>query len=256
MRFRGAATGGRVGSRAVPMGVAAVLTLLALTGCETTAEESAKLEKVAKRKAHESALLHPFAKGLSIPRPSTKVRVNATVVVHSPEGTAVAVTLSNQSSATQRDIPVEITVKDARGATLYTNTTPGLATALVSMPLLPAHATGTWIDDQVQTSGTPASASAEVGEGTPVSGAIPKLSVQGIHLAEGQLEGSVVNRSFVSQRELVVYALARRGGTIVAAGRAVVPQAEPGTTTHFQAFLIGNAQGAQLEASAPPTTVG
>ena len=242
--------------RAAALALAALALAGSLSACESSQEENAKLEVIYRRKAHEAALLHPFAKGLSIKRPSTKVRVDATVVVHSSEGTAVAVTLSNHSSTTQRDVPVEITVKDAHGATLYTNTTPGLATALVSMPLLPAHATGTWIDDQVQTSGTPASASAEVGEGTPVSGAIPKLSVQGIHLAEGQLEGSVVNRSSVSQRELVVYGIARRGGTIVAAGRAVVPQAEPGTTTHFQTFLIGNAQGAQLEASVPPTTVG
>jgi hypothetical protein len=188
-------------------------------------------------------------RALSITRPSTLVRVTATAVLHSSEGTAAAVTVRNLSGTALRDVPIEIAVKDAHGATIYTNDTPGLAAALVSVPLLPAHATSTWVDDQVQASGTPASVSAEVGEGERVTEAIPPIAVEGAHLSEGEVEGSVVNHSRVSQRELVVYAVARRAGTIVAAGRAVVPQAEAGSTTHFQAFLIGSAHGAQLEVS-------
>ena len=126
----------------------------------------------------------------------------------------------------------------------------------MSAALLPAHATSTWIDDQVQAAGTPASVSAKVGEGQAVTGAIPSIAVAGAHLSEGQVEGSVVNRSQVGQRELVVDAIARRAGKIVAAGRAVVPQAEAGSSTHFQAFLIGSAQGAQLDVSAPASIVG
>lgn len=236
--------------------IALALAAIALAGCESSQEKSAKLEKVAKREAREAALLHPFAKGLSITRPSTRISVSGAVVLHSSEGTAVAVTLRNNSPTAQRNVPVEITVNGAGGTTLYKNTAPGLATPLVAMPLLDAHATATWIDDQVQTSGTPASATAEVGEGEPVRGAIPQLNVQGAHLSEGEVEGNLANHSQLSQRELVVYAVARRAGIIVAAGRAIIPQAEPGSTSHFQAFLIGNPQGAQLQASAPPTTVG
>lgn len=230
------------------------LAAIALAGCESTQEKSAKLEKLAKREAAQHKSLTQLS--LSIAKPSRIVVVDATAVLHSSEGAAAAVTLHNSSASALRNVPIEITVRDAHGATLYTNATPGLAAALASVPLLGAHATATWVDDQVEASSTPAGISARVGEGEHVPGPIPHIAIVGAHLAEGAAEGSVVNHSSVGQRELVVYAIARRGGTIVAAGRAVVPQDEAGATEHFQAFLIGNPQGAQLEVSAPPSTVG
>lgn len=234
-----------------------MLAALALTGCESSQEKSAKLEKVAKRQAGQAAARRPLAqRGLSITRASKLVKVSATAVLHSSEGAAAIVTLRNVSATALRDVPIEITVKDAHGATLYTNAAPGLASALVSVPLLAAHATTTWIDDQVQTSAIPVSVSARVGEGERVTAAIPHLTIAAVHLAEGEAEGSVVNHSQISQRELVLYALARRAGTIVAAGRAVVPFSAAGSSTHFQVFFIGNAQGARLEVSAPASTLG
>ncbi len=234
--------------------LALALAAIALAGCESTQEKSAKLEKLAKREAAEHK--SPAQLNLTIAKPSKIVIVDATAVLHSSEGAAAAVTLHNRSSSALRNVPIEITVKDAHGATLYTNATPGLAAALASVPLLAAHATTTWVNDQVQLASTPASVSAKVGEGERVAGPVPQLAVVGAHLAEGAAEGNVVNHSSVGQHEVVVYAIARRGGAIVAAGRALVPQIEVGATEHFQAFLIGNSQGAQLEVSAPPSTAG
>ncbi|HLM85878.1 MAG TPA: hypothetical protein VK272_06785 [Solirubrobacteraceae bacterium] len=246
------------------MRLAAALALLALTlaGCESSQEKSAKIEKVVKREAKQDAARKALAqRSLTITHGSTKIEVTSTTVLHSSEGTAALVTLRNLSATAQRDVPIQITVKSTSGAPLYINNTPGLAPALVSMPLLPAHATLTWIDDQVQASGTPASVSAKVGEGQATSGALPKLSVQGAQLIEGgaagpEVEGSIVNRSSVGARAVVVYAVARRTGAIVAAGSAVVPQVEAGASEHFQAFLIGSAKGARLEVSAAPSSLG
>jgi hypothetical protein len=237
--------------------LALALAAIALAGCESTQERSAKLEKVAKREAAAAARQKALTqRSLTITRPSAVVKVLAAAVVHSSEGAAAAVTLQNTSASTLRDVPIRIAVKDAAGRTVYSNAVPGLATALVSVPLLAAHATSTWVDDQVQAFATPASVTAEVGEGERVREAIPAIAIVGAHLSEGEAEGSVVNHSNVGQRELVVYAIARRGGAVVAAGRAVVPQAEAGATEHFQAFLIGDPSGARLEVSAPPSTVG
>ncbi len=241
---------------------ALVLAALALTACESSQEENAKLERIAKREAAEAKRHGTVApRGLSITRQSTRVRVIATAVLHSSEGTAAVVTLLNVSGMTLRDIPIEITVRDASGAAIYTNDTPGLATALVSVPLLAAHGTVTWIDDQVQAASVPASVSARIGEGERVTRAVPRLRIEAAHLAADstsgvEAEGKLVNSSAVSQRELVVYATARRAGRIVAAGRALIPQAEPGTSANFQVFFIGDPKGAQLEVSAPPSTVG
>jgi hypothetical protein len=237
---------------------ALVLIALALTGCETSAEKSAKLERAAKLEAKRTAVA---ARGLTITKPSDKVAVLAASALKSSEGAAVVVTLHNRSNVALHDVPIEITVKGSGGATIYTNDAPGLAAALVSVPLLRAHATTNWIDDQVQATGTPKSVSAKVGEGEAVAGAIPRLVVEGAHLVSDETsgpeaEGSVVNHSAVGQHELVVYALARRAGRAVAAGRAVIPQAEAGSSTRFQVFFIGDPRGAQLEVSAAPTTFG
>jgi hypothetical protein len=233
------------------------LVALALTACESNQERSAKLEKADKHQEREAAQRRELAqRALTITRPSTRVKVVATGVVHSSEGAAAIVSVRNISGTSLRKVPVRITVRNARGDSIYTNATAGLSPTLLSIALLPAHDVVTWIDDQVQGSGAPASVSAEVGEGTPASGAIPRLSVQGAHLSEAQAEGNIVNHSSVPQQEVVVDAVARRGGKIVAAGRAVLAQAAAGASTPFQVFFVGDPSGAQLEVSAPATTSG
>jgi hypothetical protein len=239
---------------------ALVLVALALTGCESNQERSAALEKIDKPREAEAAKRRALAqRALTITHESTKVKVLATAVVHSSEGDAAVVTLRNVSSTPLLGVPIQITVRDAQGASIYTNAVSGLSPTLVSAALLPAHGVLTWIDDQVQASGTPASVSAKVGEGTPASGAIPQLGVQGAHISEaqaggGEAEGNIVNDSGVAQQEVVVYALARRAGRIVAAGRAVLASAPAKTSTPFQIFFVGDPSGARLEVSAPATT--
>jgi hypothetical protein len=239
---------------------ALVLVALALSACESNQERSAKLRKTQEREEVAAVQRRALAaRALNIARASTKVHVISTAVVKGSEGTAAVVTLRNVSSTPLSDVPIQIDVKDAHGASVYKNDIPGLSSTLVSIALLPAHALLTWIDDQVQATGTPASVSAEVGEGTPSPARIPQLSVQGAHLAAGQggeLEGSLVNRSQVAQQELVIDAVARRAGRVLAAGRAVLAQATAGSSTPFQIFFVGDPSGAQLEVSAPATTSG
>jgi hypothetical protein len=236
---------------------ALALVALALTGCETSAEKSAKLE----REARVLAAHTPVQKGLSIARTSTAVRVVSSSVVHGSEGNAVVITLRNASAHALRDVPIALTAKDARGNIVYTNTTPGLASNLVSVALVPAHAELTWVDDQLPTTGPPVSVLARVGEAPVATGPTPTLSTEAVHLFEDPTngvgaQGNVVNHSSVTQRNLVVYVLARRGGAVVAAGRAVLPLAAAGAATAFQVFFVGSPQGAQLQATAPPTTLG
>lgn len=234
-----------------------MLAALALSGCETTAEKSAKLEAEAKR---EQAL-HPALtqKGLSIAHTSTKVKVVDATVVHSSEGAAAVVTVRNLSAHALRSLPIAIAVKDAGGRTIFQNNSPGLEAALTHVSSLPAHGSLTWVDDQIPSSGAPASVSATVGEAATTSDSQPRIEVDGARPGEeasGETAGTVRNGSNVTQLNLVVYVLARRGGQIVAAGRAVLPEVGAGSSLPFQAFLQGDPSGAQLEASAPATTFG
>jgi hypothetical protein len=235
----------------VPIGLALAL---ALTGCETTAEKSAKLEKAAKHTTLAQT-------GLSITRTSTEVKVVSTTVLHDSEGAAAAVTLRNLSPHTLRDVPLAITVKDAGGKTLFRNDAPGLEAALTSLSCLPAGGEVTWVDDQVPAAGGPVNLSAQAGVAPAAAASPPKIEVSGMHLAEEPSSGiaatgRIENRSKVAQRSLVVFVLARRAGRIVAAGRAVLPEVPAGSSVPFQAFFIGDPRGAQLQASAPATVLG
>jgi hypothetical protein len=240
-------------TRGACRGVALALLLgaaaLALVGCETTAEKSARLERAAKRVAHATQT------GLKITHPSTLVKVLASQIVHGSEGAAVVLTLRNDSAQALGEVPIAVSLKNAAGASVYSNATPGLAKTLTSIALLPAHSTTTWIDDQIQARDATRDA-AEIGEGKAVGGVPPKLELREAQLAAGSAEGTLANGSNVPQSELVIYAVARRGDRIVAAGRAVLASVEAGASTPFQVFFVGDPKGAQLQLTAPPTSVG
>jgi hypothetical protein len=231
---------------------------LALGGCESSQEKSAQLErqvKLARAAGHGSHV----ERGLSISSSSSQVRVVATAVLHDSEGTAAVVTLRNDSTHPLRNVPLAITVKDAAGGALYQNNAPGLEAALTSVALLKPGARFTWVDDQAQASGTPASVSALVGEAPQAPASTPQIGVSGVHPTEegagSGAAGAVHNDSTVTQRNLVVYAVARRGGRIVAAGRAVLSEVAAHSSSPFQVLFIGSGAGAQLEVSAPPSTL-
>ncbi len=242
-------------SRRGLLALALGLGALALSGCETTAEKSAKLERQAKRVTLQQE------KGLTITSESTSVEVTDATVLHSSERAAAVVSLKNRSAHAQREVPIAIAVKDARGRTLFQNNEPGLERALVSIPSIPAHETVVWVDDQLPASGQPASVGARVGQAPALAGQLPKLTITGAKLSEdpasGMIaEGTVTNRSKVAQSGLVLFAVARRAGKVVAAGRAVVPELAPGVSAPFQATLVGDAHGASLQVWAPPASFG
>ncbi len=238
---------------AIPIGVV-VAVGLALTGCETTAEKSARLERVAHRHAQVAE------KGLAIAKQSVAVHVLDADLVHSAEGAAAVVTLRNDSANALKDVPIAITVKDAHGSTVFQNNAPGLEAALTSLGSIPAHGEATWVDDQVPTTGVPASVTAIVGEPPTVNGPVPQIEAVGVHQSEesgsATAAGTVRNRSNVTQQSLVVYVLARHDGRVVAAGRAILPEVALGASVPFQAFLVGSPAGARLIASAPASTFG
>jgi hypothetical protein len=230
---------------------------IALCGCETTAETSARLEREAKRHAVASG---GSARGLSIKRASTKLKVVRAALLHSGERAAAVVTLRNVSGEPLRAAPIAVTAKDVRGGAVYTNSAPGLAPSLVSVPFVPARGELTWINDQVTGAAGATAVSATVGEGSRAPGRAPALRLRETRLAEDPAngvgeEGTLANQSQAAQRELVIYAVARRGQRIVAAGRAVLPEVAAGASVPFQIFFVGDPRGAHVELTVPPTAL-
>lgn len=229
----------------------ALLALLALSGCESTQEKSAQLEKT----AHHA---HLAEQGLSIAKASPDITVLDATLVRGAEGAAAVVTLRNDSAQALSDVPIAITVKNAQGSTVFQNNAPGVEAALTSLGSLPAHGVAMWVDDQVPATGDPVSVTAIAGVSPAASGALPEIEVAGVHSSEesgsATAAGTVRNRSSFTQHALVVYAVAHRAGRVVAAGRAILPEVAPGGAIPFQAFLVGSPAGARLEASAPAST--
>jgi hypothetical protein len=244
--------------------VVVFVAALALTGCESTQSKSAKLERAAQRAKHE--------KGLVVSRESTEVKVEGTTMLQDDNGAATVVELRNSSRGSLVGLPVSVQVLDPASKPLYANDAPGLDSSLVSVASLGPGGEVTWVNDQVTLAGERSgdepsergrsgSIVAKVGAGArPGPAELPRMEVTGLEpqtdaSGEGAIAGDVANRSAVEQRRLVIYVIARKGGKVVAAGRAIVERLAPGRTAHFTAFPIGDPAGAELSASAPPTVV-
>ncbi len=251
-RRRHRRSGARVARAGLPL--ALLLAGAALSACETTAEKSARLGREAKH-------VTVATKGLQITRESTDVKVLSASIVKGSEGTAVVVELKNRSSKVLLNVPIAIAAKDASGKTVYENNAPGLEKALVSVSALAPHATIAWVDDQLPATTAASSLSARVGAVPAAHGKLPALTIGGAQLGEAPANGlvatgRVTNHSSSAQASLVVYAVARRGPAVVAAGRGVLPQLAAGASAHFEAFMVGSAAGAKLQVAAPPTSGG
>jgi hypothetical protein len=238
--------------------LALALACLALTGCETTQEKSAKLEKAALKAAKKL----PVGTGaVKIGRPSSAVSVVSSTLLAGTEGTAVVVTLEDHTGTGRRELPIAVTVHGASQAVAYSNTGGGLARSLVSVPLVPAHGQTTWIDDQLP-SGTTGALTVQVGEGKAASVAATEVAIESQKLEEeaggvASVRGTVVNRSAVAQHELVVDAVTRHAGRITSAGRAILSSLAAGGSSSFQIFLVGTpGRGAQLSVTAASSSVG
>jgi hypothetical protein len=226
----------------------------ALSACESTQDTSARLAKRAKGLGSQQ--------GLKVTRENPDVRVRTTAVVRDANGIAAVVELQNTGPA-QASLPVAIAVDDAKGKPIFRNDTAGLDPSLVSMPLLRKGEHAWWVNNQVTAAGVPAKVAARVGAAKAQAPPdTPVIEISKVHVgsdADGvYAEGFVANRSKIPQKRLTIFCVARRGGRVVAAGRAIIERLMPAPTpkpTKFTVFFIGNPKGARLEFAAPPTVL-
>jgi hypothetical protein len=188
--------------------------------------------------------------------------VLSTNVIQDPNGTAVVVKVRNTSKQPLWQLPISIDVTGAGRRSIFRNDQPGLEPTLAHVPLVLPGATFAWVNDQVAADNKPRGVQARVGEGNGVAASrIPRVTLTRPRLHDDPVSGVAAvgyaaNRSKVEQRKLIVFAVARRGGRVVAAGRAQIPRLKAGKRAKFTAFFIGNPRGARLELTAPPSSLG
>lgn len=243
--------------RAFPalVAIAAVALVATGTGCETTAQKSAQIAEELGPVKQE--------KGLKITKGSAEVKVVATTVLSDAEGAAVVVEVRNSSAEALADVPIAIDVLDAAGKSVYRNDLPGLETALTAIPYVPAKGTAVWVNDQVLATGKPVDVKATVGAGgTVVSAPPPKFTasrpkVEGDPYSGIVADGDVENESGERNDRVLIYAVARKGGKVVAAGRGAIEKVkEEPKPLPYNVYFIGDPRGAEVEVTLYPTLPG
>jgi hypothetical protein len=227
------------------------IAMLAAAGCSSTQEKSAKLARAAKNR--------PAEHGIVVTKANPDVKILSTHVVHDQYGTAAVVEVKSRARKPQGDLPISIVVTGAGGKREFANDGAGLDKTLNHVPLLQPGERAFWVNDQVL-SNAPKAVEAKVGPpATPVRGAPPKLVAGKLTLEQdpdgAYTQGRLSNASTVAQRRLVVYAVARKGGKVIAAGRAGIESLPAHKSRVFKVFWIGDPAGAQVSVFAPPTVL-
>jgi hypothetical protein len=233
------------------------LVAVGAAGCESSQDKSAQLAKSGAGKASTSLVKAGAA--------NTDVVVGQTAVLRGAGGASAAVVvLRNRGPRAQAGIPVQIEVTGAGRKVVYKNDLAGLQIALQQLAYLAPGEQVAWVNDQVTASATPKAVQAQVSRptgGTP-AGKPPKVVLVGTRLEHDStgvyLTGTVRNESKVAQTNLPIYAVARRGSRIVAAGRAIIERLEPepqSKPTIFRIFFVGDPKGATLDVQPVPTVL-
>jgi hypothetical protein len=228
--------------------------LLVLTGCESTQDKAAAL------RAQGKAIV--AQKGLELTRTNHDVEVVGSQVLHDQYGTAAIVELKNTTSKAMVGVPVAIDVTGAGDKSLFRNDAAGADPSLVSAALLPPGQTVVWVNNQVAAAGAPKAVSVKVGDPKGAAPArVPQIRIGGLAAnrdSDGPfITGTISNPSKIPQLRLTVYGVGRKGGKVVAAGRAVIDRLNPNTPkpVRFTIYFIGDPKGAKLDVFAPPVTL-
>lgn len=221
-----------------------VLLAVAVSGCATTQDADKRItvrfdRTLASRKPLE---LHGTARD---------VKVLRTAVVDGKSGSAIVVVLRNTGDQPVNDLPIEVGPQGGKPINTRAN-----------VPYFQSHAPAiapgdevTWVYVSKDPIGGP-EAFARIGAAPS-----PPLTTAG-HVSEldasGKSRGSaarakVSNDTGIPQYDLDVYAVARKGGRYVAAGRASLVHLGVSKSAHLSLPLVGDARGTRIEVFAPQT---
>jgi hypothetical protein len=232
-----------------------LLAVASLAACQSTQDKAAEARAEGER-------LLAAQKPLEIPNPNKEVAVKSVAVLHDVNGGAVAVELQNNSKDTLVGVPILADVRDAKGKRVFINNAYGSDFALNHVPLMRPGETVTWVNDQILAAGTPATAKVTVGQPDSKNPAqIPEIAVSPPsleHDSSGPVaRGTMTNQSNLDQNRLVLFAVARQGGKIIAAGRGGYKnlRANAPKPGNYNIFFIGDPAGGDIEVTAPPSVL-
>ena len=158
-------------------------------------------------------------------------------------------------------MPIGIRVSGPQGgAPFYTNTEAGYARDLNHLSLIRPGQTVDWVNDQI-TGGKAARVTAFVGRGVTVSNPPPDIKLANMRwwndpYTGWAYKGRAIATSPIPQLRVMVYAVVRRGGKVVAAGRSGIERVARGAKPPLvSVYPVGdNPNSGIVSAVAPPVT--
>jgi hypothetical protein len=228
----------------------AVLGGLTLTACSSSQDKARAIRERAELTA---------PKPLVIAKPNKDVKVGETTLLHDENGDAVVVPLTNESNQMMVSVPILIDIKDAKGTTVYKNDTAGIDYALNHVAVIEPHETFYWVNDQLTGEGKNVKVKVGEPESKPPAGPLPRYTVSdprfGNDFSGVKVSGTVKTESKTDQSHLILFAVARQGGKIVAAGRGQIKKLKhDAKPAPYVIYFIGDPTGSDVTIQAPPTT--
>ncbi len=230
----------------------AAASLLSLAACTTTQERSANLSKAAATAAE--------AKKFKVGETNAVVTKASVTRLQGKDAATIVVRVKNSGDKPQVAVPIGVDLYDAKDASLYTNRIDGLEPALNMVPVAPPGETW-WVNNQVAVA-RPAKTRVRIGTSKVAPPAdLPKMRLTALKFGEDEGvitgKGKVKNLSAVDQLRLTVYAVATKGGKVVAAGRSVIDRVPAkDKPQRFAIYFTGDPRGADVHVFAPPSTLG
>ncbi|MBJ7472336.1 MAG: hypothetical protein JHD16_13600 [Solirubrobacteraceae bacterium] len=232
----------------------AALALLALPGCTTTQERSAKMAENSETAAE--------AKRFNVGKTNPDVTAKDVTWIEGEGVGAVVVRVVNSSGSAQASVPIGLDLYTADKTSLYTNRIDGLEPALNMLPLAPPGESW-WVHNQLPAD-KPARERVRIGTSKVAPPKdIPRIDASEVTLGDdGGIptgRGKITNRSEVEQQRITVFAVALKGDRIVAAGRSVVERLQAASAKKPEKFAIyfnGDPRGADIRVFVPPSTLG
>lgn len=225
-----------------------------LGGCVSTQRENARAELVANRTLAGRAPLR-------LHRPSRTVRVVRVALVRGARESAFVVWLRNRGAQPATDVPLAVGVRGADGRRIAVNERGALDWFRTHVPSIGAGATTTWVlvAHRPLPAGAPYAVAGAAGGAvvSHASGALPALAARVVPAHRAAARDGVlvllVNRSAIPQYDVQVYAVARDGERVLAAGAASLRHLGTHERARVRIALAGAAGRHTVRVAALPT---
>jgi len=240
--------------RGIRIAAFAVLGALVVTGCESTQDKAARVQK------QNEIKMKIAAQPLTVPTVDRRIKVTGTTVLRGKDTDAVVVAVVNTTSKPIADLPIAVKILNGAGKVVLTNTAPGTDHWLNHIPLLRPGQTFYWVNDQLDPLPSARKATVRIGPGVTVARPYKDAQLLKIKIFEDPVSGAALTGKAsgsapVLQERVVIFSVGKQGGRIVSAGRGVLEKLLPnrGKPAGFTIFYVGaNPKSVSVSNQAPP----